>query len=165
MIRNRHIAAAVLGGLVLVGSGCSDTAKSNAKTVRLAWMSKGACNTFFALSRSGATLAGQDLTSASGYVVSVTLLDPDDCTAAAAGSGGAAAAITAGAGASAGVAATAGGLSTGGASPVGGYAGAVARGGNGGEVPLLVAGVSGIHRGRWIGSWGRGSAGQWFRWH
>jgi ribose transport system substrate-binding protein len=62
--------------LVAVAAGCSAKADAPAEPITIAWMSKDATNTFFDASRKGATLAGQELSAASGRQVNVQIMDP-----------------------------------------------------------------------------------------
>jgi ribose transport system substrate-binding protein len=65
--------------LGLAGCGSDDEGSKNEK-VTIGWLAKGASNTFFDLSRHAATVAAEDLRSASGRDVEVVLLDVDDTT-------------------------------------------------------------------------------------
>ena len=63
-----------LGGLLL--SACGKDAAEPAAAVKIAWISKGRCNSFFDISRFGARLASQDLGSSA---VDLEFFEPDDC--------------------------------------------------------------------------------------
>jgi ribose transport system substrate-binding protein len=79
--RNHSVAAllTVLSAVACGGGSGGPGTVSTKPAIKIAWMSKGVCNSFFVLSRQGATLAGQDLSSASGRSVGVQLLEPNDC--------------------------------------------------------------------------------------
>jgi ribose transport system substrate-binding protein len=73
-----------LSGVACLGlvaaCGASDDSSSSQEKVTIGWLAKGASNNFFDLSRHAATLAAQDLASASGREVSVVLLDAEEAT-------------------------------------------------------------------------------------
>jgi ribose transport system substrate-binding protein len=78
----RHSALALLaltGVCACSSSSNNNSTTSSSQAVNIAWITKGQCNTFFAVSRQGARLAGQDLTSASGAPVNVDIMEPNDC--------------------------------------------------------------------------------------
>lgn len=58
---------------------CAEPAPEAAPAVKIAWISKGRCNSFFDISRFGARLASQDLAARGKAPVDVRLLEPDDC--------------------------------------------------------------------------------------
>jgi len=64
--------------VVFGGVACSSTAADSAAPTTIAWISKDGTSTFFDASRKGATLAGQDLSAASGREVNVRIMDPAD---------------------------------------------------------------------------------------
>lgn len=65
--------------MLLAACGDSETLEATA-TTRLAWISKGKCNTFFDASRFGARLAASDLEAEGEGPLELQLLEPDDCT-------------------------------------------------------------------------------------
>jgi ABC-type sugar transport system substrate-binding protein len=81
MFPRSHSVAALLTVIsaVACSGGGGGGAASTKPAVKIAWMSKGVCNSFFTLSRQGAALAGQDLSGASGRSVDVQMLEPNDC--------------------------------------------------------------------------------------
>lgn len=66
--------------LAIFASGCGESEGTETETIRVAWISKGKCNTFFDASRFGARLAAVDLTAEGDALLELELLEPDDCT-------------------------------------------------------------------------------------
>lgn len=56
--------------------GCVDEPAASGEAVRIAWISKGKCNSFFDISRFGARLASKDL---GDREVKLEMFEPDDC--------------------------------------------------------------------------------------
>src|SRR5579864_2459356 len=81
MFPRSHSVAALLTVLsaVACSGGAGGGSASTKPAVKIAWMSKGQCNSFFVLSRQGADLAGSDLAAAGGRSVSVEMMEPNDC--------------------------------------------------------------------------------------
>lgn len=73
-------AARCLPFVVLATFACSSSDDSDNEQVRLAWVSKGKCNSFFDISAYGARSAGMELEEESSGAVVVELLEPDDCS-------------------------------------------------------------------------------------
>ena len=67
----------------VASSGCGEPDGEEATPTRIAWISKGKCNTFFDASRFGARLAAADLEQEGEGPVDLVLLEPDDCAEAA----------------------------------------------------------------------------------
>lgn len=72
---------ATLGIITAWLSGCGSQEASEEAAVRIGWISKGQCNTFFDISRFGARLAEVELGEESERAVQVELFEPDDCAA------------------------------------------------------------------------------------
>jgi ribose transport system substrate-binding protein len=73
MLYYRH--AGVIG-LVLTLASCSDKNDAVHQNITIAWITKGVGTPVFDLGRSGATLAADDLSSASGNTVKAMIIDP-----------------------------------------------------------------------------------------
>jgi ABC-type sugar transport system substrate-binding protein len=67
-----------LFGLGVLAFACGGDDPEPKPTVKIAWISKSRCNSFFDLSRFGARLAGRDLSAHADHSVDVALLEPED---------------------------------------------------------------------------------------
>lgn len=73
--------AAGVGVVATLLGGCGSEGTSEASAVRIGWISKGQCNTFFDISRFGVRLAEVELAEEPGKQVQVEMFEPDDCSA------------------------------------------------------------------------------------